>query len=74
MDKRVDVAVTNAFNGVKPGLTTMGLKENGVDAALDEHNAKLVTAEMRNKLAQARADIISGKIKVVDYMAANRCS
>jgi basic membrane protein A len=74
MVKRVDVAVTNAFNGVKPGLTTMGLKENGVDAALDEHNAKLVTAEMRNKLAQARADIISGKIKVVDYMAANRCS
>ena len=74
MVKRVDVAVTSAFNGVKPGLSTMGLKENGVDAAMDEHNAKLVTAEMKAKVAQARADIISGKLKVVDYMAANKCS
>jgi basic membrane protein A len=74
MVKRVDVAVTNAFTGVKPGLTTMGLKENGVDAAMDEHNAKLVTADMKSKIAQARADIISGKVKVVDYMAANKCN
>ncbi len=74
MVKRVDVAVANAFNGVKPGLTTMGLKENGVDAAMDQHNAKLVTPEMKAKVDAARADIISGKIKVVDYMAANKCS
>ncbi len=74
MVKRVDVAVANAFGGVKPGLTTMGLKENGVDAAMDEHNAKLVTADMKAKIAQARADIISGKVKVVDYMAANKCN
>jgi basic membrane protein A and related proteins len=74
MVKRVDVAVANAFSGVKPGVTSMGLKENGVDAAMDQHNAKLVTPEMKAKVDAARAEIVSGKIKVVDYMAANKCS
>ncbi|MBL8330059.1 MAG: BMP family ABC transporter substrate-binding protein [Rubrivivax sp.] len=74
MVKRVDVAVANAFAGVKPGLTTMGLKENGVDAAMDQHNARLVTPEMKARVDAARADIISGKIKVIDFMAANKCS
>ena len=74
MVKRVDVAVANAFAGVKPGVVSLGLKENGVDAAMDQHNAKLVTPEMKAKVDAARADIISGKIKVIDYMAANKCS
>ena len=73
MVKRVDVAVYNAFKGVQPGLTALGLKEGGVDYALDEHNAKLVNADMKKKVDAAKADIISGKIKVVDYMAANTC-
>ena len=73
MVKRVDVAVYNAFKGVKPGLTSLGLKEGGVDYALDEHNAKLVSADMRKKVDAAKADIIAGKIKVIDYMAANAC-
>ena len=73
MVKRVDVAVSNAFSGVKPGLTVMGLKDNGVEAAIDQHNAKLVTPQMKARLDAARADIIAGKIKVVDYMAANKC-
>ena len=74
MVKRVDVAVANAFKGVTPGLTNLGLKENGVDAAMDQHNAKLVTPEMKARVEAVRADIISGKIKVIDYMAANKCS
>lgn len=73
MVKRVDVAVYNAFKGVKPGVTSLGLKDGGVDYALDEHNAKLVTADMKKKVDQAKADIIAGKIKVIDYMAANSC-
>ena len=73
MVKRVDVAVYNAFKGVVPGVASLGLKEGGVDVALDEHNAKLVSAEMKKKVDAARADIISGKIKVIDYMAANAC-
>jgi basic membrane protein A len=69
MVKRVDVAVYNAAKKTTPGLTVLGLKEGGVDVALDEHNAKLVTAAMKAKVDAARADIIAGKIKVADYMA-----
>ena len=73
MVKRVDVAVYTAFKGVKPGVTSLGLKEGGVDIALDEHNAKLVTPEMKKKVDAARADIISGKIQVIDYMVKTAC-
>ena len=40
---------------------------------MDEHNAKLVTAAMRAKLDAARADIVGGTIKVIDYTVAMRC-
>jgi basic membrane protein A len=73
MVKRVDVAVYNAFKGVTPGMTSLGLKEGGVDYALDEHNARLVTPEMKKKVDAAKADIISGKILVTDYMVASAC-
>ena len=73
MVKRVDVAVYNAFKGVTPGVTSLGLKEGGVDVALDEFNAGLVSADMKKKVDAARADIVAGKIKVADYMADNAC-
>ena len=73
MVKRVDVAVYSAFKGISPGVTALGLKDGGVDYAMDEHNAKLVSADMKKKVDAAKADIISGKIKVVDYMTANKC-
>jgi basic membrane protein A len=73
MVKRVDVAVYNAFKGVKPGVVSLGLKEGGVDYAMDEHNAKLVSADMKKKVDAAKADIVSGKIKVIDFMANNAC-
>ena len=55
------------------GVTVLGLKEGGVDVAMDQHNAKLVSPEMKAKVDAARADIIAGKIKVIDYMVANKC-
>jgi basic membrane protein A len=73
MVKRVDVAVFNSFMGAKPGVSSLGLKEGGVDYALDANNEKLVTAAMKAKVDAAKADIIAGKIKVIDYMAANAC-
>jgi basic membrane protein A len=74
MVKRVDVAVYNAFKGTQGGtVKVLGLKEGGVDYALDEHNAKLVSAEMKAKVDAAKADIVAGKIKVADYMADNSC-
>jgi len=73
MLKRVDVAVYQAITAYKPGVTVLGLKEGGVDYAMDEYNAKLVSADMKKKVDAAKADIIAGKIKVADYMADNAC-
>ncbi len=73
MLKRVDVAVYNVAKGHKPGISVLGLKEGGVDYAVDANNAKLVTADMKKKVEAAKADIISGKIKVADFMADNAC-
>ena len=74
MVKRVDVAVFNAFKGAEPGkVTVLGLKEGGVDYAMDANNAKLVSAEMKKKVDAAKADIIAGKVGVIDYMAKNEC-
>ncbi|WP_174874547.1 BMP family lipoprotein [Vogesella oryzae] len=78
MLKRVDNAVYDLFmagkNGTwKPGIVTMGLKEGGVDWALDANNRKLISKDMEAKINQAKKDIISGKVKVVDYRAANSC-
>ncbi len=73
MVKRVDVAVYTAFKGVKPGVSSLGLAEGGVDYALDQHNATLVSADMKKKVDAAKAAIISGKIKVIDFMTASSC-
>ena len=73
MLKKVDVAVYNVMKKHEPGMTVLGLKEGGVDYAMDTNNDKLVSADMRKKVDAAKADIISGKIKVVDYMAASKC-
>jgi len=74
MTKRVDVAVREAFetakNGTwKPGIKVLGLKEGGVGYAVDEHNKSVLAKDVIAKLEQARADIISGKLKVTNYMA-----
>ena len=73
MVKRVDVAVYNISKSFKPGFTELGLKEEGVGYAIDKNNEKLVPADMQKKVDTAKADIISGKIKVTDYMADNAC-
>lgn len=68
MVKRVDVAVYNVLKSFKPGRQQLGLKEDGVMLAIDQHNDKLVSAEDRKRLDAVRADIVSGKVKVPDYM------
>ena len=78
MLKRVDVAAYNSFKTAldgnwKPGIQILGLAENGVDWALDEHNASLITAAMKAKVEQAKANIISGKVQVHDYRSDNTC-
>jgi basic membrane protein A and related proteins len=76
MLKRVDVAVYNVAKGpknsVSGGVSVLGLKEGGVDVALDQHNEKLVSASMRQAVDAARRDIIAGKIQVAEYNAADK--
>jgi basic membrane protein A and related proteins len=74
MVKRVDLAVASAFDGVKPGVTALGLKEGALDYAMDEHNAALVTPAMKAKVETARAAIVAGRVAVIDYTVAGRCS
>ncbi|MEX1663200.1 BMP family protein [Thioclava sp. 15-R06ZXC-3] len=76
MLKRVDTAVYNVFkNGgdIKPGIKVMGLGDDGVGVALDDNNKALVTPEMLKAVDQAKADIISGKVQVHDYMSDDSC-
>ena len=78
MMKRVDVAVYNAFMDAKDnkfsfGVENLGLAEDGVGYAMDDNNKSLVTPEMQKAADEAKADIISGKIKVHDYMSDNAC-
>ena len=78
MLKRVDVAVYDAFSDVNndswsTGFAVLGLKEGGVDYAMDENNKPLVNDEMMAAVEQAKAGIIDGSVEVHDYMADNAC-
>jgi basic membrane protein A and related proteins len=77
MVKRVDVATHTAFTQARDqnwgGHRILGLKEDGVAWADDEHNKTLITPEMRTAVETAAADIKSGKIQVHDYMADGKC-
>lgn len=78
MLKRVDVAVYNAFMDANKGefsygFSVLGLESGGVGYAMDENNASLVSAEMEATIEAAKADIISGKVTVHDYMSDNNC-
>jgi basic membrane protein A len=78
MVKHVDTATYNSFMDAKkgawkPGIQALGLKEGGVDYALDQYNEKLITPEVKAKADAAKADIIAGKIQVHDYMSDNKC-
>jgi basic membrane protein A len=74
MLKRVDLAVFHSLMAAldgswKPGIEVLGLAEGGVDYALDEHNAALISEGMRAAVEAARQAIISGDVLVTDAMA-----
>lgn len=76
MVKRVDNAVFEAFTAgteLEPGVRVMDLAAGGVDVAIDENNADLVTDEMQAAVDEARQAIVSGEIEVHDYMTDNTC-
>ena len=76
MLKRVDVAVYEAMKAgenVETGIFTLGLAEEGVGYALDEHNAALVNDEMKAAVDAARQKIIDGELEVAAYYTNDSC-
>ena len=78
MLKRVDVAAYNTFMDAKndaftSGVQILGVAEGGVGWALDENNASLITADIKAAIDAAEADILSGKVKVHDYLTDSNC-
>ena len=78
MLKRVDVAAYNTFMDAKndaftSGVQVLGVAEGGVDWALDDNNASLITADMKAAIEDARAGILSGAIQVHDYTTDSNC-
>ena len=74
MVKRVDVATYNAMMAAKddkwqPGQLSLGLKDDGLDYAVDDNNRSLITPEIKARVEQAKADIIAGKIVPTDVAA-----
>ena len=78
MLKRVDVAAYQTLSDglagkFTAGVIRLGLAEGGVDWARDEHNAGLVTDELRSAVETAKAGIIAGTIVVHDYTSDSTC-
>ena len=80
MVKRVDNAIYDAFMEVEerhlvtPGVTYRGPegRRRRLGAGQGQPHA-VVTPEIEKRVNAAKADIINGKIKVVDYRAASSC-
>ncbi len=76
MMKRVDNAVYEAFTqgeNLETGFNVMGIANGGIDYAMDEHNASLVSADMQAAVDAAKAAIASGDLAVHDYMSDESC-
>jgi basic membrane protein A and related proteins len=71
----VQTAMTEAADDAtfKPGVTILGLANDGVGYSVDEHNESLVTAEDIAALDDLKAKIISGEITVHDYTTDSTC-
>lgn len=72
MLKRVDVAVFDAIKDLKEskfsfGVSRFGLKNKGIDFALDQHNEKLISSKTQSQLEAIKQKIIAGQISVPDY-------
>ncbi|WP_087021936.1 BMP family lipoprotein [Thaumasiovibrio subtropicus] len=79
MVKRVGLAAKKTWvdsmeGNWEGGIQVLGLAEDGVEWALDEHNQALVSDDMKAYVEGLKADIIAGKIVVHDYMSNNECT
>ncbi len=76
MMKRVDNAVYQAMTDgpeMETGFNVMGIANGGIGYAMDEHNASLVSDDMKAMVDDAAAKISSGELMVHDYMSDDSC-
>ena len=78
MVERIDTAVYDTFQAgeastPQTGVRVESLEDDSVAVAVDEHNADLVTGEMKAAVDEARRKIISGEIEVHDYTTNDSC-
>ncbi len=71
MVKNVDEAVYSSIEDIikgqfTSGLHILGLKEKGVNYALDEYNKELLDSSIIKKIEDIRSKIISGEIQIVE--------
>jgi basic membrane protein A and related proteins len=76
--KRIDNAVFEAMQSSKagtfqPGIRALGLKEGGVDLAMDDVNKPLIDAATSDAVSKASADIVAGTLVVHDFMSDSKC-
>jgi basic membrane protein A len=74
MVKRVDVATYNAMMAAKDdkwqgGRMSLGLKEDGLDYAIDDNNRSLIPPDIKARVDRAKAEIIAGKLVPTDVAA-----
>ena len=72
MLKRVDVAVYETIKSAfekkfQAGVVRFGLKDSGIDWALDKNNESLWSPTEKNRMSEIKKLIISKKITVPDY-------
>jgi basic membrane protein A len=78
MIKRTDMAVYAALMLAKRGIwrdnvKQLGLAQDVVGVVFDEHNAPLVTPQMRQRIESLKTDIVLGEIEVHDYTRDLKC-
>jgi basic membrane protein A len=72
MLKRVDRAVYSTIEEAKAGkfaggVKRFGLANQGIDYAVDQYNAKILTEPVKKRAEELKAEIIAGRIVVPDY-------
>jgi len=72
MLKRVDRAVYSTIEEAQTGKFTGGVKRfglanQGIDYAVDQYNAKILTDPVKKRAGELKAEIIAGNIIVPDY-------
>ncbi|WP_120633156.1 BMP family protein [Ruegeria sp. EL01] len=79
MVKLVDEAVFAAMSDgdaggeFSTGIVSLGVDNGGVSYSLDEHNADLISDEMKAAVSAAEAAIVSGDLEVHDFMTTTSC-